>query len=69
LHPDHLRTNLHKYEENKSLVFEGIDFLGVWINLMQKNYKKLAAHLVNINGMFASEKEAISLMKSRTAKI
>jgi hypothetical protein len=36
---------------------------------MRKNYKKLADHLVNINGMFTSEQEAISLMKSRTAKI
>jgi len=69
MHPDHLHNNLPEYEKNQALVFEGIDFLGVWINLMKKNYKKLADHLVNINGMFTSEKEAILIMKSRTEKV
>jgi len=69
LHPDHLHKNIAEYEKNRALVFEGIDFLGIWINLMRKNYQKLAGHLVNINGMFPGEKEAILLMKRRTAKV
>ena len=68
-YPIHFRENLKEFSENKALVFEGIHFLHVWLYLMTKNYKKLCAHLVNLNGMFASEEEAIQLMKYRTAKI
>jgi fatty acid desaturase len=68
-HPQHLQENLAAYAENKALVFEGIEFLTVWINLMNKKYEKLASHVVNINGMFSSEAEVINLLKSRAAKI
>ena len=34
---------------------------------MTKNYKKLAKHIVNINGdTFSSEEEVIGIMKQRT---
>jgi len=69
LHPEHLKSNLKEYQVNKALVFEKLDFLLVWIYLMRKNYKKLSEHLVNINGMFQTEEEAIDILKSRTAKI
>jgi fatty acid desaturase len=67
-HPNHLQENLSEYVENKALVFEGVEFLYVWTNLMGKRYERLASHLVNINGMFNSKEEAIRIMKSRTAK-
>jgi hypothetical protein len=69
LHPEHLQTNLQAYADNKALVFEGIHFLHVWWYLMKKDYTRLAKHVVNIHGMFASEEDIISLMKSRTRKI
>jgi len=69
LHPEHLQDNLDEYAANKALVFEGVDFLFVWKNLMAKNYTVLEEHLVNVNGMFDSSEEAIELMKRRTAKI
>jgi fatty acid desaturase len=69
LHPEHLANNLGVYAENKALVFHGIHFLHIWWYLMNKDYKKLAHHVVNINGTFASENEAIDLMKARTRKI
>ena len=68
-HPEHLRENQDDYAKNKALVFDGMDFLFVWINLMKKDYNKLADHLVNINGMFRDKQEAIEIMKSRTRKI
>jgi len=68
-HPEHLQENLNDYADNKALVFEGVDFLFVWKNLMAKKYEVLEAHLVNINGMFNSKEDAIALMKSRTARI
>jgi hypothetical protein len=69
LHPDHLLTNIKEYADNKALVFEGIHFLHIWWYLMTNNYSQLAKNIVNLNGMFANENEAIMLMKARTAKI
>ncbi len=69
LHPDHLLQNKSEYAENQAFVFEGMEFLGVWINLMRRKYHVLAEHLVNIEGAFQSKEEAINLMKRRTAKI
>ena len=77
----HLRPYMHYTEipvefmkikdriaENKTLVFDGIHYLHIFTWLMTKRYDKLAKNLVNINGMFASEEEAIALMKHRTKK-
>jgi hypothetical protein len=68
-HPAHLKANYAEYAKNKALVFEGIDFLGIYLLLMRKKYDVLAKHLVNINDTFASEEEAIELMKQRTMYI
>jgi fatty acid desaturase len=67
--PGELQKNLDKYAENKSLIFEGLDFQLVWVLLMFKRYDVLAKHLVNINGdTFASDEEAIAIMKQRTKR-
>jgi len=68
LHPEHLQSNLEEYQKNEALIFDRLDFLQVWFLLMRRNYKKLANHLVNINGMFSSEDEAIQVLKKRTTK-
>jgi fatty acid desaturase len=53
----------------KTLVFDGIHYLHIFVWLMTKRYDKLADNLVNINDMFSSKEEAIALMKERTKKI
>lgn len=68
-HPLHLQNNLDEYVENKALVFEGLDFLGVWAKTMKKDYEKLADHVVNINGMWKSREEVIETMKLRAQRI
>jgi fatty acid desaturase len=68
-HPLHLKDNLDEYATNRALVFDGIHFLHIWFYLMKDKYDKLADHVVNINGMYASREEAINLMKKRTAKM
>ena len=78
----HLRPAMHYTEipeefirikdeiaKHKTLVFDGIHYLHIFIYLMTKRYDKLADNLVNINNMFASSEEAIALMKERTQKI
>ncbi len=79
----HLRPGMHytempgeflkrkdEFAANKAIVFDGIHYLHIFTWLLTKQYDKLAANLVNINGnMFESEDEAIQLMKERTRKI
>ena len=67
--PGELQKNIQKYADNQSLIFEGLDFQLVWVLLMFKRYDVLAKHLININGTtFASDEEAISIMKQRTKR-
>lgn len=69
LHPEHFLENRKEYSRNRALVFDGIHFLHVWWYLMWNNYEKLAAHIVNLDGEFASDQDAIDLMKQRTLRI
>lgn len=67
--PQEVLDNLDKYAENKALIFEGIDFITVTLLLFFKRYQTLANHLININGnTFASDEEAIQIMKQRTKR-
>jgi fatty acid desaturase len=58
-----------EFARQKTLVFDGIHYLHVFIYLMTKRYDKLADNLVNIDGAFSSREEAIALMKERVKKI
>jgi len=58
-----------EFARNKAIVFDGIHYLHIFIFLLTKRYDKLADNLVNINNMFASREEAISIMKDRTRRI
>lgn len=69
-HPEYFLECLDEYKQNKAIVFDGIDFLQVFIALMGGNYKKLAAHVVNFdNNTFQSEEELIEHMKYRCQAI
>ena len=57
-----------EFVEKKTLIFDGIHYLHIFIYLMTKRYDKLADNLVNINNTFSSKEEAIELMKERTKK-
>jgi hypothetical protein len=48
-HPLEIIENKANYIKEKAIVFEKIDFLGVWFLLMLKQHKKLAKHFVNLN--------------------
>ena len=67
--PVEFQKSLDHFAKDKTLVFDGIHYLHIFLWLMNRRYDKLAAHLVNINGTFASEEEAIALMKERTRKL
>jgi fatty acid desaturase len=68
--PEEFLRMKNTFSEKKTLIFDGIHYLHIFIYLMQKRYDKLADNLVNINGnTFASREEAIALMKERAKKI
>jgi hypothetical protein len=67
-HPVSFQQTIDEYARNKAIVFDGLDFGGVFLCLMTKNYKKLANHLVNVKAEFESEAEALALLKERTRK-
>ncbi len=66
-HPRHLRENAEEYARNKALIFNGLDFLQIFVLLMNKRYEVLAEHLVNL-GAWASKEEMIETMKERTRR-
>jgi fatty acid desaturase len=68
-HPVHLQKNMQKYIDNKAIIFEGIDFLGVFVRVMKKDYEGLAEKTVNLGGMWESKEELIATMKERTKRI
>ncbi|WP_420318949.1 fatty acid desaturase family protein [Ekhidna sp.] len=68
-YPIIFQRDILKFANNQALVFENIEYLGVWWCLMRRDYGKLSKHLVNINEEFNSTNEAIEIMKERTKKI
>jgi hypothetical protein len=62
-------ANRSTYVEEEAIVFEGIDFLGVWARLMLKRYDSLARHVVHLGDSPRSIEETIAILKSRTRRI
>jgi fatty acid desaturase len=67
-HPVVFQQTLDEYSSNKAIVFDRLDFGGVFLCLMTKNYDKLAKHLVNVNDVFQSDEEVIAILQERTKK-
>lgn len=67
--PGEFLKNKEFYVKHKIFVFDGIHYLHIFIWLMTKRYDKLVKNIVNIDNMFATEEEAITLMKERTRKM
>jgi len=66
--PADFLKNKAKYADHKSIVFEDIDYMGIWFLLMRKRYDKLADHFVDINGQFGTKDEVIALLRERTKR-
>lgn len=67
--PEDFRANVRKYDEEKALVFEGVDFFVVWLWLMLGRYDWLARRYVHLGEVRPSEAEIIGLLRQRTARI
>jgi hypothetical protein len=64
--PDDFLGNVARYDAEGALVFEGIDFFGIWVLLMLKRYEALAQRVVQLGPQQRSTEEVIALLKSRT---
>jgi hypothetical protein len=64
--PEDFLRNVKTYAEEGAVVFEGIDFFGVWVCLMLKRYDWLARRYVTLGGEKKSEAEIVALLQSRT---
>lgn len=67
-HPYHLIENQEEYAKNNAIIFDGLDFLGVFLCLMTKNYDKLARHFVDIGRQYNSKEEIKEFLKERNQK-
>jgi fatty acid desaturase len=66
--PADFLKNLDRYTAHRALVFDGLNYFHLWFFLMTRQYGRLSARLVNLNGMFADEQAAIDLLRQRTQK-
>ena len=69
-HPTFFLKTLDKYAQHQAIVFDGADYLKIFVSLMTRRYDVLARHVVNINGnTFANDEEVIAVLKARTQRI
>jgi hypothetical protein len=64
--PQDFLANVETYAKEGAIVFEGIDFFGVWVCLMLKRYDWLARRYVSLDGVKRSEDEVVALLKKGT---
>jgi len=64
--PSDFETNKAEYARQGALVFEGIDFFGVWLLLMLGNYDKLAKHCVALGDERPSHEDIVATLRART---
>jgi fatty acid desaturase len=64
--PQELSANVETYEAEGAIVFEGIDFFGVWACLMMKRYDWLARRFVALGETRPSTEAIVALLRSRT---
>jgi hypothetical protein len=67
--PKDFLDNREKYVTNRSIVFQNIDYFGIWFLLMTHRYDKLASHFVQLGEEPMSQAEVIALLKERTRLI
>lgn len=67
-HPEHLLENIEKFKQEKVVIFQGIDYWGIWCMLMIKNYDALASKYVDLTGEMTYEDKK-AYLKARTRRL
>ncbi len=66
--PEDFERNREAYLREGAIVFEGIDYFGVWARLMVKAYRSLARHYVSLASTRPSEAAIVSLLRERVQR-
>lgn len=67
--PGDFEANRATYAREGAIVFQGIDFFGVWVLLMLKQYGALAKRYVELDGRGRSLAEIEALLRERVKRI
>lgn len=67
--PGHFLKNIDKYAENKCVIFSGLGFFDIGINVMTKNWDVLAEHYVHLGKTKKTKAEVIEDLKLRVTPI
>ncbi len=67
--PGDFIKNQDRYFQERSLVFSGLDYFGIWCLLMMKDYRRLANRLVQLGDVKVERQEQMLLLQSRTRRI
>ncbi len=69
-HPTEFLRALPEYGKRDAIVFDGLDYFQIWLNLMFGRWRKLAAHFVRLPGAPArTPDEVVAFLKSRVRPI
>jgi fatty acid desaturase len=69
-YPAELEANLERYGAEDAVVFQGIDFFGVWLCLMLRRWEVLARAFVHLpTAPRRTDAEVVALLKERLAAI
>lgn len=69
-HPQEFERALPEYGRQDALVFDGIDFFGVWLALMLGRWSHLASHVVQLEGApQRTPDQVIALLRERVLPI
>jgi hypothetical protein len=67
--PVEFSRNLEKYKKEDAIVFRQLDYFGIWVLLMLKDYNRLSKYYVDLNlENSRSRNEIIELLRSRTKR-
>jgi fatty acid desaturase len=69
-HPAEFERALAEYGRQDSIVFDGIDFFGVWLCLMTRRWARLAEHFVVLEGApTRTREEVVAFLKDRVLPV
>lgn len=67
--PGELERNRARYLAERALVFRGVDYFVIWALLMLKQHRRLAAHLVSLDGKEWPIEARVKLMRERLTPV
>jgi hypothetical protein len=69
-HPVEFEKNIGEYGKNDAIVFDGIDYFPIWLNMMLGRWGYLADHFVHLPGApERSKDDVIAFLKSRVQPV